>query len=202
MTLFSCANNKKILNSEELTYFTDNNSLDIITWNIENYPKHNTTNDYLLKLIPLINADVIALQEINDKNLFDQMLNELEDYSGYYEPDWYQGLAYIYKKDVIQIIDIYEIFTSSPYWSAFPRSPMIMEMNFMNNNYFIINNHFKCCGDGNLNIYDDSDEENRRFNAINLLKEYIDTYLSYENVIILGDLNEQLMTNVQGGTGE
>ena len=132
------------------------------------------------------------MQELDDKTVFDQMVSELTNYTGYYESAWFAGLAYIYKSDVVQINSIYEIYTTSPYWSAFPRSPMVMDMNFMGENYFIINNHFKCCGDGNFDMDDESDEETRRYNAVNLLKEYIDTYLPDKNVIVLGDLNDDI----------
>jgi len=70
-------------------------------------------------------------------------------------------------------------------------------MDFMGENYFIINNHFKCCGDGALDMNDESDEEKRRYNAVNFLKEYIDTYLSEENVIVLGDLNDDIAESSQ-----
>ena len=41
--------------------------------------------------------------------------------------------------------------------------------------------------------HDEDDEETRRYIASNLLKQYVDTYFSDSNVIILGDLNDQLM---------
>jgi len=116
----------------------------------------------------------------------------LPEYSGYYESNWFAGLAYIYKNDIVEINDIYEIYTTSPYWNAFPRSPMVMDFNFMGENYFIINNHFKCCGDGILDYDDPSDEENRRYTAINLIKDYIDNNLFNNNVIVLGDLNDDI----------
>tara|TARA_B100001250_G_scaffold329589_1_gene294300 strand:- start:1075 stop:1719 length:645 start_codon:yes stop_codon:yes gene_type:complete len=62
----------------------------------------------------------------------------------------------------------------------------------MGENYFIINNHFKCCGDGIIDFDDMSDEENRRYTAINLIKEYIDNNLPDNNVIVLGDLNDDI----------
>jgi len=62
----------------------------------------------------------------------------------------------------------------------------------MGENYFIINNHFKCCGDGIIDFDDTSDEENRRYTAINLIKEYIDNNFSDNNVIVLGDLNDNI----------
>ena len=166
--------------------FGEDNSLDIATWNIEWFPKNGqATVEYVTQVLQQLDLDILAMQELDNKDMFDQMFNELTNYTGYYESAWFAGLAYIYKPDVVQINNIYEIYTTSPYWSAFPRSPMVMDMSFMGENYFIINNHFKCCGDGALDMNDESDEEKRRYNAVNFLKEYIDTYLSEENVIVL-----------------
>ena len=173
--------------------FGDDHSLDIATWNIEWFPKNGqATVEYVTQILLQLDLDIMAMQELDNKDMFDQMLNELTSYTGYYESLWFAGLAYIYKPNVVQVNSIYEIYTTSPYWSAFPRSPMVMEMSFMGEDYFIINNHFKCCGDGVLDMNDDSDEEKRRFNAVNYLKEYIDTYLHDENVIVLGDLNDDI----------
>jgi len=70
-------------------------------------------------------------------------------------------------------------------------------MSFMGENIIIINNHFKCCGDGYLDIDDSGDEETRRYIASNLLKEYVDTNFQNDNVIILGDLNDILTDNIE-----
>ena len=173
--------------------FGDDASLDIATWNIEWFPKNDqTTVDYVSDIISLMDLDILAIQEVDDTVMFSQMLDELPLYSGYYESSWFAGLAYIYKTESIEINDIYEIYTTSPYWSAFPRSPMVMDINFMGDNYFLINNHLKCCGDGALDTSDASDEENRRFIAMNLLKQYIDDNLPGQNVIVLGDLNDDI----------
>ena len=182
---------------EDLSFGSEN-SLDIATWNIEWFPKNGQASvEYVTQIIQHLDLDILAMQELDNIDMFNQMLNELTDYTGYYESAWFAGLAYIYKTDVVQINDIYEIYTTSPYWSAFPRSPMVMDMTFMGENYFIINNHFKCCGDGNLNMNDESDEEKRRYNAVNFLKEYIDTYLYDKNVIVLGDLNDDIAESSQ-----
>jgi endonuclease/exonuclease/phosphatase family metal-dependent hydrolase len=173
--------------------FGDENSLDIATWNIEWFPKNNQiTVNYVIDIITLLDLDVLAIQELDDTDMFEQMLDSLTAYAGYYESNWFAGLAYIYKTETVEINDIYEIYITSEYWNAFPRSPMVMDFNFMGENYFIINNHFKCCGDGILDYDDSSDEENRRYTAINLLKEYIDNNLSNNNVIVLGDLNDDI----------
>ena len=173
--------------------FGDNYSLDVATWNIEWFPKNGqTTSNHVSDIIRNLDLDIIAIQEVDDTVMFDLMVDDLQDYSGYYESAWFAGLAYIYKTGSIEINDIYEIYTTSPYWSAFPRSPMVMDINFMGDNYFLINNHLKCCGDGALDTSDASDEENRRFIAMNLLKQYIDDNLPGQNVIVLGDLNDDI----------
>jgi hypothetical protein len=138
----------------------------------------------------------LAIQEVDDAFLFTQMVDQLIQYDSYLESTWFAGLAYIYNSETVEINDIYEIYTSSPYWSPFPRSPMVMDMNFMGENYIIINNHFKCCGDNYLNDNDDGDEETRRYIASTLLKEYIDNNFSTKNVIVLGDLNDILTDNI------
>ena len=54
-----------------------------------------------------------------------------------------------------------------------------------------INVHFKCCGDGNLED-DYWDEEFRRLKANEYLKEYIDENFNDQNVIVLGDFNDDI----------
>ena len=179
--------------SQDYPALGSDDSFDFMTWNIEWFPKNGqATLDYVTQIIEQTDVDIIAIQELDDTDMFDQMISSLPNYSGYYESSWFAGLAYIYKTESVEINDIYEIYTTSPYWSAFPRSPMVMDVNFRGVNYFLINNHFKCCGDDILDFNDESDEEKRRYNAMNLLKEYIDTNLSNKNVIVLGDLNDNI----------
>jgi len=193
ISLFLLANTP--LQSQDLDdlSFGEDGSLDIATWNIEWFPNNGQiTVEYITEIIEQLDLDIFAIQEIDNTDMFDQMLDAMPDYTGYYESSWFAGLAYIYKTEVVEINDIYEIYTTSPYWSAFPRSPMVMDMHFMGANYFLINNHFKCCGDGVLDFNDEGDEEKRRYNAANLLKEYIDTNLSENNVLVVGDLNDDI----------
>ena len=179
-------------NIEDLSFGTDS-TFEVMTWNIEWFPKNGQiTVDYVKDIIETLDVDLLVVQEIDDTTAFRLMVDSMSSYTGYLESSWFAGLAYIYKPNVIQINDIYEIYTTSEYWSPFPRSPMVMDLNFMNERILVINNHFKCCGDGILDIDNPDDEETRRYNASNLLKEYIDTYFPNENTIVLGDLNDEL----------
>ncbi|NOZ46351.1 MAG: T9SS type A sorting domain-containing protein [Chlorobi bacterium] len=184
-------------NIEDL-YFGTDSTLDIMTWNIERFPKNGqTTVDYVTQIIESLDVDVLALQEINDTNAFKQILENLSGYQGFIKSSWYAGLAYIYKSEAIEINDIYEIYTTYPYWNIFPRSPVVMELTFREENFIVINNHFKCCGDGILDFENDSDEEMRRFRASNLLKTYIDSVFQAERVIVVGDLNDILTDDAE-----
>ena len=62
-----------------------------------------------------------------------------------------------------------------------------------------INIHLKCCGDGILDLNDPSDEETRRYNAMNMIKSHIDQNLLNDNVIILGDCNDLITDNIKSG---
>ena len=174
------------------TFGTDG-TLEIATWNIEHFPKNDqNTIDSVSQIIKALDIDIISFQEIDDTVSFKQMINNLPDYQYYFKSQWYGGLAYIYKTDVIQINDFYEIYTTSPYWSPFPRSPLVMDINFMGQNIIVINNHFKCCGNGILDLNNSGDEESRRYIASNLLKEYIDNYFTDKKVLVVGDLNDNI----------
>jgi endonuclease/exonuclease/phosphatase family metal-dependent hydrolase len=181
--------------SQDLTglSYGQKNTLDIATWNIEWFPKNDQiTVNLISEIISRLNFDIIAIQEIDDVESFDQMMDLMPSYLGYYESNWFAGLAFIYNQQTVSVNNIFEIYTTEPYWSAFPRSPMVMDIQFYGNNYFIINNHFKCCGDGFLDLNDITDEENRRYIAMNLLKEYMEENLSEEKVVIVGDLNDDI----------
>ena len=71
------------------------------------------------------------------------------------------------------------------------RPPYVVHITFNDAEYIIINVHFKCCGDGNLED-DYWDEEFRRLKANEYLKAYIDENFNNQNVIVLGDFNDDI----------
>ena len=65
MIFFSCAKNKIIDSSPPPLNIGADSSLDIITWNIEHFPKQGEiTVKYLMEIIDSIDVDIIAMQEI------------------------------------------------------------------------------------------------------------------------------------------
>jgi len=182
----SCAENKNIITSDNSIQFGTESTLDVITWNIENFPKQNDiTIDYLVKLINSMNVDIIALQEIESETDFQFLINSLENYDGIIanSASFNINLALLYSVK-LEVESTYEIFTDD--WWSFPRSPLVTHIIWNEQDIYIINNHFKA------NENDSTEDEARRKSASENLEDYVNEYLYGENVIILGDLNDEL----------
>ena len=171
--------------NSSLNFKGTDETLDIITWNIENYPKNDLTNTYISQIIDSLDVDIIALQEITDNVSFNELVNSLEGWSGYKSggsSSDYQELAYIINTNKVEILSgPYTILNSYEYEFAY-REPLVLECIYNNNHIVIINVHYKCC-DGS---------ESRRLAASNLLYNYINSNLDSEKVIVLGDFNDLL----------
>ena len=184
--IISCAENKNIFTSGNSIQLGTESTLDIITWNIENFPKQNAvTIDYLVKLINSMNVDIIALQEIESETDFKILINSLENYDGIItnSASFNINLALLYSVK-LEVESTYEIFTDD--WWSFPRSPLVTHIIWNEQDIYIINNHFKA------NENDSIEDEARRKSASENLEDYVNEYLYGENVIILGDLNDEL----------
>ena len=196
-TLFILLISSQLLTAQNLNNlnFGTDTTFDAISWNIEWFPKNNNTASKVQAILTNLEADVYALQEIDDTTLLKQVVANISGYECHFKSSYYGGLAYVYNTNTVQINSKYEIFTSQPYWNALPRSPQILDLTFMGENYILINNHFKCCGDGILNTNNPIDEENRRLQATTLLKQFIDSVFVNKKVILVGDLNDELTDN-------
>jgi len=182
--------------------FGTEETFDAVTWNIQNFPKEGQiTVDYLTQAILKIDAEVYALQEIESHVLFEELVAQInqmdteDTWNGYRasSASYNVNLAYIYNESNVQVEEIYEIYEN--YSRPFPRRPLVMQMTFQNEEFWLINNHFKASGDGVMNLNNFWDEETRRYEACNLLDEYIEENLADANVILMGDLNDELDDN-------
>lgn len=174
--------------------FGNDDQLEVLTWNIEHFPKRGgTTLNYVEKAIRALDVDVIAVQEIDEPDKFEDMMDRLKDDYGYsLYSTMYRGLAYIYKKSTVKVNSVYDIYNTGSFKRQFPRYPLVLDFEFKGENYIVINNHYKCCGDGYINPSDDWDEETRRASASRLLKKYIDDYFADKKVFVVGDMNDEI----------
>ena len=130
--------------------------IEVMTWNIKQFPISNNTIDYVNEIITDILPDVIAFQEINDGSAFNTLANSLPAYefisSG-------SGLALAARSDVIEITSWSTLFPGNGYEFAY-RYPLMVELNWIcgtsSASLQIINIHLKA-GSG-------SDDFNRRYN--------------------------------------
>ena len=165
-------------------FFGTNETLEIMTWNLRNFPlANNTTVNKVNEVIKNLDVDIVALQEIESNQYFEDLTEALEGWTGYRANSAYQSinLAFLYK-DELAVIDIYEIFTEDSY--AFPRSPLVIEIEYEGNFVTVINNHFKAFGE--------PDDVARRRAAVQHLDEYVSAHILFEDVIITGDLNDEI----------
>lgn len=99
--------------------FGTNDTFEIMTWNLENFPKNNqSTIDYVSQILEALDVDFIALQEISNQTSFRELIDNLTNYNGYLQSTTYDGLAFIYKPEVVEINNIERIFEDSKYCSV------------------------------------------------------------------------------------
>lgn len=157
--------------------------IEVMTWNIKEFPISNNTIDYVNEIITDILPDIIAFQEINDGMAFNTLANSIPAYefisSG-------SGLALAARSDVIEITSWSTLFPGAGYEFAW-RYPLLVELNWLCGanaiSLQIINIHLKCCSDG--------DSFDRRYASCALLSDYVNDHPN-ANIIILGDFNDEI----------
>lgn len=157
-------------------------TFDIVTWNIEQFPKQGaSTISLLAEIIPTLNADIIAVQEIGTVANFNLLVNALPGWSGVVSGGSLR-IGYLYKTAEVSVSAVTYPLSDA---SAFPRPPMFITATHTSGlEVTLINLHLKCCDTGN--------SIDRRRSASNQLKAYIDANLSNKAVVMLGDYNEDI----------
>lgn len=175
-------------------------TVDILTWNLEWFPKNGqTTIEETAQIISDVAGDVYAVEEISDSAAFLQLLDELPGWDGLLSPHQYSdgtyqkvGVIYDTQKAVLHSWQL--LFEDDTY--AFPRPPLEVNMTVSEGghafDFRMIVVHLKA--------YDDADSEKRRKAAIDKLKSYIDGQLAQggeQDFILLGDFNDLLEDPVE-----
>ena len=205
-------------------------SLSLMTWNIENFPKSGLeTIEHVSRIIKQYNPDIVALQEMPDDinhEGINLLKNELIDYNFILGTSSFASLAFLYKEN--SLLDYIGYFNMTDSLSVstingldagyvFVRDPLGLHMSWHGEDLYIINNHFKCCGDRTIetnllyecdadekryleasdcttNCSDDCfstyDENYRRLLSSQLIQQHYTN--TNKNVIFLGDLNDEL----------
>lgn len=161
-------------------------TLEIMTWNIEHFPKDSSTVCMVSNIINALDVDIIAVQEIDSEEDFKKLINESEGWNGIsFNVRGGIETGFLYKEaEIVSVSALKSIFPDNR--SEFPREPVLIEVTHKNGlEVTLVNIHLKCCKDG----------EERRAKASLMLKQYIDDSLSTENVVVLGDFNDDILDN-------
>ena len=76
--LFICSTNQIISQNLSNISFGTDSTFEIVSWNIEWFPKNGqTTANYVQTILTNVQADVYALQEIDDTTLLKQIVNNI-----------------------------------------------------------------------------------------------------------------------------
>ena len=123
------------INAPCLLPFGTDSTLDIITWNIETFPKRYNTTQTVYEIINVLEVDIISLQEIQNESYFIELVNELNNSGGL--GDWVSyrtedsnnlELAYLINSSVVDIIE--EPYTILEEWSYYfaNRLPYVLQV--------------------------------------------------------------------------
>ena len=179
---------------EGLTFGTDA-TFEIVTWNLHNFPSTTLSVEYAAQALRAIDADVVALQEINIGSKFYALVDSLAGWSGHLGSSTNYGdqnLALLWKDATVTVIaEPYEIYADDG--AAFPRSPLVLECTVGGDTLLVINNHFKAYDDNVIEYGNPDDNEYRRVMACSLLDAWIRDEHPGAAVIVLGDLNDKLI---------
>jgi endonuclease/exonuclease/phosphatase family metal-dependent hydrolase len=168
-------------------------SLDIMTFNVEGFPKAGYSSVTALSaMIKAIDPDVVALQEVASEADFNRMVRLMPGWTGIFYPvnnsDW--NLAYLLKDEETSIYtSLSRLLFEGDSW-AFPRPPFEIKIRHIpsGKDLFLINLHLKCCGG--------DDNESRRRSASQQLKEYLDDQRPADAIVMLGDYNDEISSTL------
>lgn len=178
-------------------------TLDVVTWNIEWFgfdgegPINNELQFQNVKtVIETLNADVYAFQEIANNAVYNQLANELEGYTGlianYTQT---QKTAYLYRESTINRLNFgllsagqnsFDWAGRLPFWLHYIATISGHEIEIHSYNL-----HAKA--------FSNPQSYNRRVNASNQLKTFLDNNRPNANVVVLGDYNDNVTTSTRGG---
>lgn len=169
-------------------------TFELATWNIENYPKNSSTPATVADLISSLDLDMVALQEVENVDAFNELVARLPGYEGLlsshtYGNGNYQKVGYVFKSDLVELSGGALLFTQEGY--DFPRPAFKVEVSVDNGStslaFTAIALHLKAGGS-----YQD---RLRRENAVVILEEYLRSAvdgISNPDIAVLGDFNERL----------
>jgi endonuclease/exonuclease/phosphatase family metal-dependent hydrolase len=169
--------------------------VDLATWNIENFPKDGRTTELVADMVTSMRLDLIAIQEVEDTDAWDELVARLPEHDGVlsthtYGDGSYQKIGYLYRPSVVTVTADELLFTDRTY--ILPRPPLAITARTGDLTFELIALHLKAGTD--------AEDRSRRDQAIELLEGYVRDRVDRgveDEIVILGDFNE-VVTSFEG----
>ena len=163
------------------------NGLEVMTWNVQEFPTSSNTVNYVSEIISDILPDIIAFQEISDIPDYENFASMNPAYNFIhtnYGSEVNPDLGMAVRNDCVEIVNYTTLFSSEG-WAFAYRYPLKAELQWGCGDAAItiqlINIHMKAFDEG----------FNQRLAASQILADYIQNNIS-ENIIVAGDFNDEI----------
>lgn len=165
-------------------------TLDVATWNIENFPKSPDAIAYAADIIASLDVDVVVCEEIASVEAWDELVARLPDHAGVlsthrYTPTSYQKIGVLYRESELTASAGELLFVGQE--NAFPRPPLLVHLGAGDLSIDLVGVHLKA---GTA-----PEDRARRAEAVRDLDAWIRAQVDgggEDEVIVLGDFNSTL----------
>lgn len=164
-------------------------TIDIATWNIENFPAAESTPRLVADLVTSLDLDLVAVEEISDVAAFDEVVARLPEHAGLlsshtYGNGSYQKVGFLFREGLVELTGGALLFTDQGF--DFPRPPLTVQATVEGRTFTAIALHLKAGTGG--------DDTARRAAALVTLEAHLRSLADGSgdpDFIVLGDFNQE-----------
>jgi endonuclease/exonuclease/phosphatase family metal-dependent hydrolase len=167
-------------------------TLEIMTWNIENFPASVVTASIVADLIASLDVDIVMTQEIASEGAWTELTERLAAThdtvlsTHQYGPGDYQKLGVIYRRGLVTTGEMQLLFRADPY--AFPRPPLLLPVTIDGETIELVGVHLKAGVE-----LEDAERRQLAFQALDArFREQI-AGGGEADIVLLGDYNERVI---------
>lgn len=163
-------------------------TLDVMTWNIEHFPKSSVTEDAATDILDELGPDLVGVQEIESVSAFERVADGLDGYGWIVGKKGDTRVGMLYRSDTIEIVDVEHLFQSD--WFAFPRPVLAVTVRLRDalepTELLFVVVHLKALSG--------AENEDRRRDGVEKLREWIDDRRAAgdTNIVVVGDWNDRI----------
>jgi len=172
-------------NSWPLPHVNNWDKIEVMTWNVKDFPLVSSTSTYLNYIITDMLPDIILFQEIDNVQVFDDFIDQIGgSYNIVHTNYGFLDFAIVTRSECVDVYDYGIMFTDFGYEFIY-RYPLRVNLNWSCGlraiDLEIINVHLKAFDEG----------FQQRYDASEIISDYVDQNIS-KNIIVAGDFNDEI----------